>query len=96
VDPRVAEAFPGHEVATAFDLGWHPLKDHELVPLLQDRCDVLVTIDRGFEFEHNLGKLTFGILIIRVAKNKVEFYRPLFGQMQTALAQSRPGQDLHV
>jgi hypothetical protein len=58
VDPRVTEAFAGHEVATAVDLGWHKLKDYELVPLLQDRFDALVTIDRGFEFEHNLKNLT--------------------------------------
>jgi hypothetical protein len=26
----------------------------------------------------------------------VEFYRPIFGQMQTAVAQVKPGQVLHV
>jgi hypothetical protein len=61
---------PSHEVTTAFDLDWHRLKDHERVPLLQDRFDVLVTIDQGFEFEHNLEMLTFGIIIVHVAKNK--------------------------
>ena len=56
------EAFAGHEVATAADLAWHKLKlkDRELVPLLQGRFDALVTMDRGFEFEHNLKKLTLG------------------------------------
>jgi hypothetical protein len=96
VDPRVAEAFAGHEVATAVDLAWHKMKDHELVPLLQNRFDALVTIDRGFEFEHNLKNLTFGIIIVHVAKNRVEFYRPLFDQMQIALAQSSPGQVQHI
>ena len=27
VDPRVIEAFPGHEVITAFELRWHRLKE---------------------------------------------------------------------
>jgi hypothetical protein len=53
-------------------------------------------MDRGFEFEHNLKKLTFRIIIVHVAKNSLEFYRPLFGQMQIALAQLKPGQVLHV
>lgn len=96
VDPRVVEAFIAHEVAIAADLGWQSTKDHELVLLLQGRFDALVTIDKGFEFEHNLKKLTFGIVIFHVARNKVEFYRPLYAQMQTALAQLQPGQVLHV
>lgn len=70
VDPRVAEAFPGHEVTTALDRGWHRLKDHELVPVLRNRFDAPVTIDRGFEFEQNLKKPTFGVIILRVAKTR--------------------------
>jgi hypothetical protein len=96
VDPRVVEGLPGHEVKTAVDLGWHRLKDHHLVRLLQDRFDVLVTIDRGFEHQQNLKALRFGLVIVHVAKNKVEFYRPLFGQIQTAVAQVKPGEVLHV
>ncbi len=78
VDPRVVEAFSTHEVKTAFELNWHRLRDHELLPLLEDQFDALVTIDQGFEFEHNLKKLTFGIVIVHVPVNKVEFYRPIF------------------
>ena len=60
VDPRVVEGLSGHEVKTAADLGWHRLKDNHLVSLLQDRFDVLVTIDRGFEHQQNLKALRFG------------------------------------
>ena len=37
-----------------------------------------------------------GVLIIHVPRNKVEFYRPLFGQMQAALAQIKPGEVIHI
>jgi hypothetical protein len=37
-----------------------------------------------------------GWVIVHVAKNKVEFYRPIFGQIQTAVAQVKPGEVLHV
>ena len=96
VDPRVVEGLPGHEVKTALDLGWHRLEDHLLVSLLQDRFDVLLTIDRGFEHQQNLKALRFGLVIVHVAKNKVEFYRPIFGQIQTAVARVQPGEVLHV
>jgi hypothetical protein len=40
--------------------------------MAQGQCDVFVTIDKGFEHEHNLKKLSFGIIIIHVAKNRME------------------------
>ena len=40
IDPRVAELLTGHEVRTAFQLDWHQLKDHILLPLVQDQFDV--------------------------------------------------------
>jgi hypothetical protein len=96
VDPRVAELFPNHEVTTAFDFNWHTLPDHRLLPLLQGRFDVFVTADRGFEHEHNLKNLSFGIVIVHVPKNKVEFYRPLAEQLIAAITSVRPAQVTHV
>ena len=32
IDPTVVELLAGHEVKTAFDMGWHQLKDHMLLP----------------------------------------------------------------
>jgi hypothetical protein len=96
VDPRVVEGFPGYEVKTAFERDWHPLKDHELVKRIQEMFDVLVTIDRGFEHEHNLKRFHFGIVIVHVVKNKIEFYRPLFSLMRAAVDSVRPGEVKHV
>ena len=50
--PRVREAFPAHEVLTVAECGWRTLPDDHIVTLAQDSFDVLVTIDRGFEFQH--------------------------------------------
>ena len=96
IDPRVSEAFSDHEVRTAAELGWQRLKDNALVALLQDQFDVLVTTDQGFEHQQNLRTLRFGLLIIHVPRNKVDFYRPLFGQMQAAIAQVKPGEVIHI
>jgi len=35
-------------------------------------------------------------IIIHVAKNSLEFYQPLLGQMHIVLAQSSPRQVLHI
>ena len=94
IDPRIVEAFVGDDVQTLFDLGWQHLKDNVLVKQLD--CDVFVTADRGFEHEHNLKSLSFGIVIVHVARNKIDFYRPLFPQLLNAIATVRAGQVVHV
>jgi predicted nuclease of predicted toxin-antitoxin system len=96
IDPRVTECFPVREVETAAGLGWERLKDHELIPRLQGVFDVLVTIDQGFEHQHNLKALRLGIVIVHVAKNKVEFYRPLFSRLRAAVANVKAGEIIHV
>jgi hypothetical protein len=94
IDPRLVEAFPDHQVHTLFDLGWQHLKDHVLVKQLE--CDVFITADRGFEHEHNLKSLAFGIVIVHVARNKIAFYRPLFPQLLQAVATIKAGHVVHV
>jgi hypothetical protein len=81
-------------VQTLFDLGWQHLKDHVLVKQLE--CDVFITADRGFEHQHDLKALSFGIVIVHVTRNKITFYRPLFPQLLNAVATIRPGGVVHV
>jgi hypothetical protein len=94
IDPRLVEAFAGHDVQTLFDLGLQHLKDNVLVKQLE--CDVFVTADRGFEHEHNLTSFSFGIVVVPVARNKIAFYRPLFPQLLNAVATVRAGNVVHV
>jgi predicted nuclease of predicted toxin-antitoxin system len=96
VDPRVAELFTDHEVSTAFDLDWDKLQDYEIVARCNGRFEVLVTADRGFEYEHNLSKLQFGIIIVHIPKNKVDFYRPLTKCILAALDRIAAGGVVHI
>jgi hypothetical protein len=59
-------------------------------------CDVLITADRGFEHEHNLKSLPFGIIIVHALRNKIVFYRPLFPQLVKAVLTIRAGEVVHV
>jgi hypothetical protein len=63
VNSRLRKAFPEHEVVAVVTTAWRQVRDHRLVDANQGKFDVLVTIDRGFEFQHNLSKLSFGIVI---------------------------------
>lgn len=94
IDPRLVEAFPGHEVRTLFDLGWQRVKDHVLLKQLE--CDVFVTADRGFEHEHNLKLVPFGIIIVHVPRNKIAFYRPVFQALFDAVKSIGAGEVVHI
>jgi hypothetical protein len=48
------------------------------------------------EFEHNLGKLRFGIVVLHVEKNKIEFYRPLAAALLDAIDRLAPGEVVHL
>ena len=57
---------------------------------------MFLTIDKGFASQHNLAKLSFGIVIIHVAKNTMPFYKALSGQIRVAVKTVRPGEAVHV
>ncbi len=96
VHPRVCEAFPSHNVVTVAEAGWRTLPDERIVARAQGNFDVLVTIDRGFEFEHNLRRLSFGIVILHAKRNRIEYYLPLFPALLDAIEKVSPGEVIHV
>ncbi|HEY6343192.1 MAG TPA: hypothetical protein VIY49_16980 [Bryobacteraceae bacterium] len=92
VNPRRREAFPDHEVVAAVTTAWRQIRDHRLVDAIQGKFDVLVTIDRGFEFQHNLSKLSFGIVIVMregIGWNTTVHYSPSFPPLWTRSGQGR-------
>ena len=96
VNPRLRQAFPKHDVLTVGKVQWRALSDTRLVAQAQGKCDVLVTIDRGFEHEQNLKKLSFGIVILHVKRNRMEYYRPLFPKLLDAVDRIKLGQVIHA
>ncbi len=78
INPRLArrlrEDLHSCSVDTIRDLGWAGQQDHVLVPRMQGRFDVFLTIDKGFDFEHDLKKLSFGIIVLVTANNQMASY----------------------
>ena len=85
INPRLAARLrallPGDIVETVRDLGWTGRQDHFLVAQIQDRFDVFLTIDKGFEFEHNVEKLSFGIIVLEAANNQMPSYERLLDDL---------------
>ena len=96
VDPRTAAIFAGHDAGQPLNWVGSRLKDNVLLPRVAEQFDVLVTIDQGLEHEHNLRALQFGIVIVHVPKNKVEFYRAFASELLAAVSETKPGTVCHV
>ncbi len=70
--------------------------DHILLQRLQGHCEVFLTLDRGFEHEHNLSLLSFGIVIVHVARNRFAHYEAIRKQISDAVTSVRPAEVAHA
>ena len=59
---------------------------------MQNEYDVLITMDRGIEFQQNLSTLAFGILLVRAPSNRMAHLQPLVSSILEALSAVKPGQ----
>ena len=65
-------------------------------PQIEGRYDVFLTIDKGFEFEHDLKKLSFGIIVLTAANNQMPCYERLLEELIEQIQHLNPGQAVHV
>jgi hypothetical protein len=76
----------GHEVVTVQELGWAGIKNGELLRRAAGQVDAFLTMDRKLEHEHDIGALSFGVVVIRARSNRMQDLRPLIGAVTAALA----------
>jgi Domain of unknown function (DUF5615) len=81
----------GHEVVTVQGLGWAGVKNGELLRRAAGQVDALLTMDRRLEHEHDLGSLSFGVVVIQARSSRMQDLRPLIGAIAAALARLGPG-----
>ena len=90
--PHLRSALPQCAVETVRDLGWAGQRDHVLIRQIQSRFDVFLTIDNGFEFEHNLKKLSFGVIVLETANNQMPSYERVSEELVRLIQCVAPGQ----
>lgn len=88
LDPGIRDHLRDHNVTTVAEAKWQSIGDSQLIQLAQGQFDVLLTLDRGFEFQHNLKKLTFGIVILHPTRNRREDYTPMAADLRNAVEPS--------
>ena len=94
--PRIRSSLPRSSVESVRDLGWAGQKDHVLIPRIEGSYDVFLTIDKGFDFEHDLKKLSFGIIVLTTANNQMPSYERVLEELVRQIQHLSPGQAVHV
>lgn len=90
---QLRHELPGHEVFTAAFMGWSGIQNGELLRLAAGAgFDVLVTNDRGLEYQQNLQSLPVGVLVMLSKANTIEAIRPHLPAVLAALATLGPRQ----
>lgn len=82
---------PRHEVITAAYKGWDGLRNGELLRVAAaDGFDVLITLDRGLEYEQNLAALPIAVLKLQCKSSKLVDLMPLVPSILIALGTLQP------
>ena len=89
-------ALPQCAVETVRDLEWAGQRDHVLIPRIQGRFDIFLTIDKGFEFEHNLNELSFGVIVLETANNQMPSYERVLEELVRLIQCLAPGQVVRI
>jgi hypothetical protein len=90
----LAAALEGHSVDTVVRRGWTGITNGDLLRRMAAEYDVLVTMDRGIEFQQNLATVSVAILLVRAPSNRMVHLLPLAPAILEALPVLKPG-ELH-
>ncbi len=57
----------GHDVITAFEMGWSELQNGELLQAAESQFEVLITTDQNLQYQQNLAGRRLAILVLPFA-----------------------------
>ena len=69
---RLGRLFLGHTVSSVQREGWASTKNGKLLAVAADRFDVLLTADKGMEYQQNQEILPMSVLVVRAHSNRLE------------------------
>lgn len=82
---------PGHDVFTAAYMNWSGIENGELLRLAAaGGFDVLITNDRGLEYQQNRDALPLAVVVVLTKANTIEAIRSAYGELLALLTTIRP------
>ena len=91
VPRRFGGLLVGHDVRTAYQLGWSGLKNGQLLAqAATGGFDAFVTVDQNLRFQQNLAALPLMVIILIVPNNRLEAIRACAAPLSASLATLTP------
>ncbi len=90
VPSRLAAMLVGHEAVSVQRRGWSGVKNGKLLALAATEFDVLLTADKGIEFQQNLATLPVAVVIMLATSNRIEAMASVVPALLAALTQLAP------
>ena len=87
VPRRFGGLLRGHEVRTAFEMGWASLSNGVLLAQARDAFDLFITVDQNVQFQQNLMNLPLPVVILMAPDNRLETLTPLAPTLLNILAE---------
>lgn len=86
VPARLGPQLTGHTAVTVQRRGWASIKNGKLLELAAGEFDVLLTADKGMEYQQNLSTLPVAVLIVLARSNRMQDLAPAVPAILAALA----------
>jgi len=93
VNEELRNYFPGHDCQTARYAGFAGLENGQLLNAAETaKFDVVLTVDRGFEYQQNLEQRKIAVIIFCGKSVLLEDLLPLVPECLARLRSMQPGQ----
>jgi len=94
---RLKFLLTGFDVKTVTELRWNSLRNGELMKVaIENEFEVLLTIDKNLEFQHNLKLYNITIVVFDVSKSKIEFLTPLIPKFMEKIKKFEKGKAYRI
>ncbi len=94
--PRKLKCSLEAEALTVPERGWGGIKNGPLLRLAALEFDVLLTIDRGIEYQQNLTGIELCLIVLSAVSNDIDDLLPLVASINAALQEAAPGRVIRV
>jgi len=97
--PRQLKAFlaaEGYFCRTVQEEGWSGIQNGKLLALADPAFDVLITIDKGIQYQQNMTGRRIAIIIVHGRSNRLIHLSPHFPACVEVLKSIHPGQVVQV
>lgn len=88
----LAKVLTAHAVSSVQGLGWAGTKNGALLERAGRACDVFVTMDGNIEHQQSVSALSFGIVVIGAASNRMVDLLPVVPGLLQAIDAVQPGE----